>query len=102
MGVQFLPVQASLCNIRVYPIERPLLIELIEEATVARHSRLIFHHNLHSLYLYQRDPEFAAAYEHATWVYIDGLPIVWLGRAVGLPLTEAHRITFLDCFEVLI
>jgi N-acetylglucosaminyldiphosphoundecaprenol N-acetyl-beta-D-mannosaminyltransferase len=33
-------------------------------------------------------------------VYIDGLPVIWIGRAAGLPLKGEHRITLLDCFDV--
>jgi len=91
-----------LCGMRVDALRREDLIELIADATCSSKRILILHHNLHSLYLYQRDPEFAAAYRVASWVYIDGLPVVWLGGALGLHFTNAHRITFLDCFEDLI
>jgi N-acetylglucosaminyldiphosphoundecaprenol N-acetyl-beta-D-mannosaminyltransferase len=83
-------------------LRRDQLLDLIDHATQTRNRLLILHHNLHSLYLYQQDPEFAAAYGLASWVYIDGLPVVWLGNALGLQFNSEHRITFLDCFENLI
>jgi N-acetylglucosaminyldiphosphoundecaprenol N-acetyl-beta-D-mannosaminyltransferase len=92
----------DLCGVRVDALLREHLIDLIEYGAQTRNKLLILNHNLHSLYLYQTDPEFAAAYGLASWVYIDGMPVVWLGNALGLRFTSSHRITFLDCFEDLI
>jgi len=88
----------SLAGIRVDALERRDLIELMKQAVASKDRLLILNHNLHSLYLYETDPEFAVIYSKASWIYIDGIPVVWLGRLAGLPVTATHRITFLDSF----
>jgi N-acetylglucosaminyldiphosphoundecaprenol N-acetyl-beta-D-mannosaminyltransferase len=94
--------QFSLCGIRIDGLDRTQLLLLIDDAKVSRRRLLILHHNLHSLYLHETDPSVASAYKHASWTYIDGMPVVWLGRAMGLPITSSDRITFLDCFEAIL
>jgi N-acetylglucosaminyldiphosphoundecaprenol N-acetyl-beta-D-mannosaminyltransferase len=94
--------QFSLDGIRIDGLNHNQLLSLIDDARVSQRRLLILHHNLHSLYLHETDPSFASAYKHASWAYIDGMPVVWLGRALGLPLTSADRITFLDCFEAIL
>lgn len=91
--------QLSLCGIRLDAIRQSDLIELLNHAILNRERWLVLHHNLHSLYLYETDAAVKALYSRASCVYIDGLPIVWLSRSAGLPVTTAHRITFLDSFE---
>ncbi|GAB6876184.1 WecB/TagA/CpsF family glycosyltransferase [Thermaerobacter litoralis] len=66
-------------------------------AAVAKGSRvLIGHHNLHSVYLYHRDPKMRAFYERATAIHIDGMPLVYWGRLLGYPLEARHRVTYVD------
>ncbi len=91
--------QLSLCGIRVDALELSDLFTILEDAVMQRVKILIFNHNLHSLYLFKTNPSFASAYALANWVYVDGLPIIWMGRAAGLPLEAKNRITLLDCFE---
>jgi N-acetylglucosaminyldiphosphoundecaprenol N-acetyl-beta-D-mannosaminyltransferase len=92
----------SLCGIQMDAIERSDLIELLGRAKSSPEKLLVLHHNLHSLFLYETHSAFNASYELASKVYIDGLPIVWLGRAAGLPLKGSHRVTLLDSFEAVI
>ena len=91
-----------LADIRVDALERIDLIQLINDANDTRQKSLILHHNLHSLYLHETDGVLKAIYAGASWVYIDGLPLVWLARLAGLPLTRAHRVTFLDSFDAIL
>jgi len=88
----------TLAGIRVDALRRRDLIDLVKQAIASKDRLLILNHNLHSLYLYETDPEFAEIYSKASWIYIDGIPVVWLGRLAGLPVTATHRITFLDSF----
>lgn len=92
----------SLYGIRMNALERRDLIELLGRAKSSHEKLLLLHHNLHSLFLYETHSTFNASYELASKVYIDGLPIVWLGKAAGLPLKAAHRVTLLDSFEAVI
>ena len=57
---------------------------------------LVANHNVNSLTLYQRDPEFRAFYERADHVFIDGTPVVGLARLTGAPARTEHRIGVLD------
>jgi N-acetylglucosaminyldiphosphoundecaprenol N-acetyl-beta-D-mannosaminyltransferase len=88
----------SLAGIRVDALQQRDLIDIVKQAIESKDRLLILNHNLHSLYLHETDPEFSKIYLKASWVYIDGLPVVWLGQFAGLPVTSAHRITFLDSF----
>lgn len=91
--------QLSLCGIRVDALELSDLFTILEDTVEIRVKTLILNHNLHSLYLFKTNHSFASAYSLANWVYVDGLPIIWMGRAAGLPLESKNRITLLDCFE---
>jgi N-acetylglucosaminyldiphosphoundecaprenol N-acetyl-beta-D-mannosaminyltransferase len=62
---------------------------------------VVANHNLHSVYLYHRDPKMRAFYAGAAHVHIDGMPIVLLGRLLGLPFQRQHRITYADWIEPL-
>ena len=60
---------------------------------------LIANHNLHSLYLLRRDAEMAAFYARADLIEADSRPAIAWGRLLGLPLSGAHRCTYLDWRE---
>jgi N-acetylglucosaminyldiphosphoundecaprenol N-acetyl-beta-D-mannosaminyltransferase len=87
------PVQAF--GFRVNPGTIEEYLEFTGSAIAERRRIYLFDHNLHSLYLYFRDPRLRRLYEHAT-VMIDGMPIVWLLRAAGYPVQRRHRITWVD------
>jgi len=94
--------QLSLCGIRLDALRGSDLIELIGSARSTHRKLLILNHNLHSLYLYQTNRTFREAYEQASCVYIDGMPVIWLARAAGFDVGPEHRITFLDSFETIL
>lgn len=96
------PRRLFLGGIRVDAFDQEQLMTALDEAILSEQKLLVFNHNLHSLYLYEKDKEFARAYRSASLVYIDGVPVLWLCRLAGLPVTPSHRITFLDCFESLL
>src|ERR1017187_3328858 len=96
--MQLLDKRASFCGIEVSVLELDDLLELMAAAVASRSKLLVFNHNLHSLYLYLTDRTFGALYPEAAVSYIDGMPLVWIGRLIGLGLTAANRITFLDSF----
>ena len=73
----------------------------IGEAIVQGKQVLVANHNLHSIYLYHRDPKMRAFYAEAAHIHIDGMPIVLLGRLLGLPLRREHRLTYADWIEPL-
>jgi len=55
----------------------------------------VLYHNLHSLYSYFTSAELRRYYEGRT-VLVDGMPLIWLYRLAGLPLTRSHRLTYVD------
>lgn len=62
--------------------------------------RLLLNHNLHSAYLYQKDPAFRDFYERAERVVIDGAPILWFARRKAPQgLAAQYRIGSTDWIE---
>jgi N-acetylglucosaminyldiphosphoundecaprenol N-acetyl-beta-D-mannosaminyltransferase len=92
----------SFFGVPVHALRLCDLLEIVERVYVTRRQVIILHHNLHSIYLYKTNLAVKDAYSIASWIYIDGLPIVWMGRATGLSLTTKHRITFLESFEIIL
>lgn len=72
------------------------LIVAVEEAIASGRCSVIGNHNLHSISLYHRDGAMRSFCDSARYVFIDGMPIVFLGRMLGLPLRSAHRLTAVD------
>jgi N-acetylglucosaminyldiphosphoundecaprenol N-acetyl-beta-D-mannosaminyltransferase len=92
----------SLAGIPIDLLNRGDLLKVLKHATGVQDKLLILHHNLHSLYLYHTRPDIKAFYSQASWVYVDGLPVVWFGKLAGLPLRGEHRITLLDSFDLIL
>jgi len=78
------------------------LIMLINGAKASRERLVILHHNLHGLYMYLTNKEFQSAYQNASYAYVDGMPIIWFGKVAGFRVNKEHRITFLDCFDLIL
>lgn len=72
------------------------LLLLVEEAVQSKAAWIIGNHNLHSLYLYHRDPGMQAFYALAPYTFIDGMSLVLVGRLLGLPFGREHRLTGVD------
>lgn len=73
--------------------------QAIAEAVDTGQRRVIANHNLHSLYLYHRDRRFAQFYRRSDCIYVDGMVVIFLARALGLPFRKEHRTTFLDSLD---
>jgi N-acetylglucosaminyldiphosphoundecaprenol N-acetyl-beta-D-mannosaminyltransferase len=86
---------------RVHALTMNDLNNLIAQS-IQTHQRLIIaHHNLHSLYLLQRDRKMQQFYRSATYTHIDGMAAVLIGRLLKLPLQRSHRTTYADWLPVL-
>ena len=70
-------------------------IHYIKMVIKNREQTYFFHHNLHTLYLYFRDPSIRRLYRDAV-VMIDGMPIIGLLRLAGIPAKRHHRVTWVD------
>jgi N-acetylglucosaminyldiphosphoundecaprenol N-acetyl-beta-D-mannosaminyltransferase len=72
-------------------------LQAVIRNTIQHDSFAVFgYQNLHGVYLHHRDPEMRRFYAYAHYVFIDGMPLVWLGRLLGYPLRRQHRCTALD------
>jgi N-acetylglucosaminyldiphosphoundecaprenol N-acetyl-beta-D-mannosaminyltransferase len=92
----------NLLGVEVDAATRSDLYEMVAESVARGERRLIVNHNLHSVYLYHHDRQFAELYDRADCTYVDGMYIVFIARLLGLPLRREHRTTFLDSFETLV
>ena len=57
---------------------------------------VIAHHNLHSLYLFHREPKFREFYRDADWTQIDGMSIVALARFYGYSVRREQRVSYME------
>ena len=55
----------------------------------------VLYHNLHSLYSYFTSSDLQRDYADKT-VLVDGMPVIWLMRLAGIPVTRQHRLTYVD------
>ncbi len=60
----------------------------IEALVEQRHGGYVVTPNVDHVVLAERDPSLRMAYEHAALSLVDGMPLVWLSRALGTPLPE--------------
>ena len=70
--------------------------ELVEQGIRERQKWIIANHNLHSVYLFHRHAKLREFYSQVHWTYVDGMPLVALGRLYGYPLQREQRVTNAD------
>jgi N-acetylglucosaminyldiphosphoundecaprenol N-acetyl-beta-D-mannosaminyltransferase len=86
-------------DISVTPLTAP---EVAEIAANASGKQLLLNHNLHSAYLHEVDSQFRELYRRATWVIIDGAPILWLtSRFSVTKFNTAWRVSSTDWLDAL-
>ena len=86
----------TMLGVRVDGLTTDALYRAIAEAVESGHRTVIGNHNLHSIYLYHRDAKMRRFYARARHVFIDGMPLIWLGQLLGYPLRREHRMTSID------
>jgi N-acetylglucosaminyldiphosphoundecaprenol N-acetyl-beta-D-mannosaminyltransferase len=73
------------------------------ECAIRRKERLVVGHlNLHGIYLVFEDRAMQKFFDSADYVYIDGMPLIWMGRLAGHHLRSDQRFTLLDQIETLL
>jgi len=103
----FLPTAGSgvrsfdVLGCKVHAVTAPDLTNLVELAVKSHESCIIANHNLHSLYLYQRDARLREFFALAKWVHADGMGIVLLARATGAKVARSIRVTYVDWLPLL-
>jgi N-acetylglucosaminyldiphosphoundecaprenol N-acetyl-beta-D-mannosaminyltransferase len=88
--------RVTLLGVEVEPLTMADLNALIAQAATENRRSIIANHNLHSVYLYHHDPKMRVFYERASHIHVDGMPLVFLGRLLRLPLRREHRVSYVD------
>lgn len=88
--------QINLLGVTVNPLTIQDLNQCIATSIAQQERWIIANHNLHSVYLYQRDPKMRAFYERAHIIHIDGMPLVYWARVLGYPVRREQRVTYVD------
>ncbi|MBX2825262.1 MAG: WecB/TagA/CpsF family glycosyltransferase [Gammaproteobacteria bacterium] len=70
-------------------------VALIRKAVEDQQKITVFYHNLHSLYTYFTSSRLRQCYDKYLTL-VDGMPVIWLLRLAGLPVTRDHRVTYVD------
>lgn len=96
------PARLDMLGVWVNRLDVPALYELIEHEIAAGHTTLIANHNLHSVFLHHRDPRMREFYARADYIFIDGMPLVYAGKMLGMELRRDHRMTSVDWFRRLL
>lgn len=85
----------SLLGFDVHPGTLQDYLNLIKHGVAHQQRYTVLYHNLHSLYSYFTSKTLRDDYQNCT-VLVDGMPVIWLMRANGLPVTRDHRLTYVD------
>ena len=73
------------------------ILDVIGHAIASGDEITVANHNLHSIYLLHQEPRMRAFYARARYTFIDGMPLVLLGRTTErVPLRREHRTTWID------
>lgn len=96
------PTSYRLLGVRVHALSMEALTAAVVEGVRSGQRRIIANHNLHSVYLHQRDERFRAFYARAHLVHVDGMSLILAGRLLGVPLGREHRVTYVDWIDPLL
>lgn len=88
-------------GVRISPLTREEWLSEVRAGVETRARRLLVSQNLHSAYLASRTPVLAEMQARADVVRIDGMPLVWVARMLGLPVERRHRAGFMDLMPLL-
>lgn len=83
-------------GVRMHAMTVEAWLDAVDVAVRTRNNCMMVGQNLHSVYLCHHDETLSRAQEEAQYVRIDGLPLIWMGRILGLPLSRRHRSGFMD------
>lgn len=69
----------------------------LTSSAIDRDTQIVLaNHNLHSAFLFRRDPKMREFYDRASYIHIDGMGLVISARLAGLPARREHRVTYVD------
>jgi N-acetylglucosaminyldiphosphoundecaprenol N-acetyl-beta-D-mannosaminyltransferase len=88
--------EVSFFGLTLQPMSSPKLTEVVERGILEKRKWVITNHNLHSVYLFHRRLKLREFYKNAHWTFIDGMPLIALGKLYGYALEREHRVTLAD------
>lgn len=88
--------EISFLGLTLNPMSSPELTAMVEQGILGSRKWIITNHNLHSVYLFHRRPRLREFYKNAHWIFIDGMPLIGLGRLYGYALKREQRVTLAD------
>lgn len=83
-------------------VDPSAIIESYGAAIKARRRLLVGSVNLHTVYCHKRDPTVRQFFASADLIYVDGMPIIWWLRCLGIDAAPRHRATFADWLPTLL
>ena len=92
----------EMLGVRFNLLTRPTLLNIAQEAIESGEQWLVGGHNVHSVHLYHRDAKMRAFFDAARFIFLDGMPLVWLARWLHYPATRAHRHAPIDWMPLLL
>ncbi len=98
-GLMMDDMRVSLLGAEMDQLTVASMLDFTARAVVEKRQAVVANHNLHSLYLYGREPQMRAFYATADRIEIDSVPLILWGRLLGYPLSRQNRLTYLDFRE---
>jgi N-acetylglucosaminyldiphosphoundecaprenol N-acetyl-beta-D-mannosaminyltransferase len=87
-------------GLRFHPLTKAQLLDTVLNPTTNGEQIVLGSANLHGLYVTHRNREYEDLLRRPeTIVMVDGMPVIWLLRALGHPVRRHHRTTWVDWFE---
>ena len=93
--------EIELLGVTVTPATGEEISETILKNITEKQKCIMGTHNLHSIYLYHRLKSIRKFYALADYIYIDGMPIVWMAKCLGYFVNRSHKSNFKDLFRTL-
>lgn len=88
--------EISFLGLTLNPMSLPELTAMVEQRVLEGRKWIITNHNLHSVYLFHRNPRLREFYKNAHWTFIDGMPLIGLGKLYGYAVEREQRTTLVD------
>lgn len=89
-------IAVELLNLKFETTNIDGLNELIFHAIKNNQKLTLLHHNIHSLHLTLKDKQLEKIYSKQRYVAIDGMPIIWILKALKYNISSEYRATLLD------
>jgi N-acetylglucosaminyldiphosphoundecaprenol N-acetyl-beta-D-mannosaminyltransferase len=90
-----LPAKVDLLGFFAHPGTLDDYLNLAAASIENKEKTTVLYHNLHSLYSYFASEELRKHYANTT-VLVDGMPVIWLMKLFGVPVSREHRLTYVD------